>query len=60
MNKVVQLCYRSIIQHIAGDIEKARRYKETALDEYEKQGSIISIGEIISEDVQEKLYKLFV
>lgn len=31
-DKVVELLYRSIIQHLAGDIEKSKEYTEKAIE----------------------------
>lgn len=60
--KVLELCFRSIVSYINGEHEKSQIYKSQAVALNKKleieRSCIYSIQELVSEEVQDRLYKL--
>lgn len=60
--KVLELCFRSIVSYLNRDYGKSKLYKSQAIAlnkqlEFERS-CIYSIQELVSEEVQDRLYKL--
>ncbi|MCQ4925297.1 hypothetical protein NE686_19490 [Tissierella carlieri] len=43
MDKLIQLCFRSIIREVNGDKDISKQYKELAMEEYKEHENTIKI-----------------
>ncbi|WFA10359.1 hypothetical protein [Tissierella sp. Yu-01] len=58
MDKQIQLCARSIVSILNGDIELSKVYQELALEEYDKNNSIAKVEDHVPRNIKRKLYEL--
>lgn len=58
VDKVLELCFRSIVQHLAGDKELSDEYKELALEEYQDIKCMARLEEHVPKQVKRKLYEM--
>lgn len=54
----LEYCTRAVIQYLNGDFEKFQNYVDIAMHIYEKEQCIATIGELIPEPVEKKIYEL--
>lgn len=54
----IEYCARAIIRHLNGDLKLFEEYRDKAIQTYEEEQCVCSIGEMISDKTKEKLYKL--
>ncbi len=55
--KAIEYCARAIIQHLNGDFKLFKKYRDKAIELYEK-GNTVTIGELIPTEIREKLYEM--
>lgn len=58
LDKQIQLCARSIVSILNGDIELSKVYQELALEEYDKNNSIAKVEDHVPRNIKRKLYEL--
>lgn len=56
--KAIEYCARAVIQHLNGNFELFEKYRDKAIELYEKESSIATIGEIIPATTKRKLYEM--
>ena len=61
-NQVLEYCARAVIQHLNGDMKQFTKYKNKAIEIYEKQifeeSCMCSISELVPEGTKRKLYEM--
>lgn len=57
-SRSLEYCLRAIIRHINGDTEYFEKYRDIAVEEYEKVTTIARLGELIPDRTKEKLYRM--
>jgi len=62
LDKVLELCFRSIVSYLDGDYEKSELYKSRAVAlnkklEFERSCRY-PVRELVSDETEDKLYKL--
>ena len=58
MDKLIQLCTRSIIQLVNGNMELSGEYKELALHEYDNHKNIFRVEDHVPRNTKKKLYEM--
>lgn len=58
MDKVLEYCLRGIVRYLDGDIDSFRNYRDKALEIYELETSITTIGEVISDKTKKNLHEM--
>ena len=58
MDKLIQLCLRSIVSNLNGDIELSEQYKELALDLYFDSSCITRVEDHVDRKMKRKLYEM--
>jgi hypothetical protein len=58
VDKVLELCLRSIIRHISGDMELSKEYQELALEIDFDTKCICRIEDHISKNTKRNLYEM--
>lgn len=58
MDKVLELCFRSIIRDINGDMKLSRKYKELALEIHYDINCIARVEDHVPRQTKIKLYEL--
>lgn len=54
----IEYCVRAVIQHLNGDIKLFQKYRNKAIEIYEQEQCMCSIGEMIPRQVKRKLYEM--
>lgn len=61
-NQVLEYCARAVIRHLKGDMKQFTKYKNKAIEIYEKQifeeSCMCSISELVPERTKKKLYEM--
>lgn len=58
MDKLIQLCTRSIIQLVNGNMELSGEYKELALQEYDNHKNAFKVEDHVPRNTKKKLYEM--
>lgn len=56
--KTIEYCARAVIQHLNGNLELFKKYRDMAIKFYEKEKNIVTVGEMLSDRTKEKLYDM--
>lgn len=54
----IEYCARGIVAYLDGNIKLFKEYRNKAIEIYEEERNMCSIGEMIPATTKEKLYKL--
>lgn len=54
----IEYCARGIVAYLNGNIKLFEEYRNKAIEMYEEEKYMVSIGEMIPARTKEKLYKL--
>ena len=60
MFEALEYCARAVIRHLNGDFKLFEKYRNKAIEIYEEEKSIVTIGEMIPNSTKEKLYEMVV
>lgn len=58
MDKVLELCFRSVIRHLSGDKDLSKKYRDLALDEYDDHENIARVEDYVDRKTKRKLYEM--
>ena len=56
--RAMEYCARAVVRHLDGDMALFESYIEMAKMIHEKETSIATIEELVSEEIRNKLYKM--
>lgn len=56
--KTIEYCARAVIQHLNGNLELFKKYRDMAIKIYEEEKNIVTVGELIPAKIREKLYEM--
>lgn len=56
--KTIEYCARAVIQHLNGNLELFKKYRDMAIKIYEEEKNIVTVGELIPGSTKKKLYEM--
>lgn len=58
MFETIEYCARAVVRHLNGDFKLFEKYRNKAIEIYEEEKNIVTIGEMIPRQTREKLYEM--
>ncbi len=56
--KAIKYCARAVVRHLNGDMNLFNIYRNKAIQIYEEENGIVTIGELIPAEIKVKLYEM--
>ena len=54
----MEYCARAVVRYLNGDFKLFEKYRNKAIEIYEEEKNIVTIGEMIPRQTREKLYEM--